>query len=65
MTFQIKLVFPKIGYGWFMMVPNPIKIDDLGGFPLFSGQVKKNTSQNIQVAWKLKIKLEKEDTLEI
>ena len=33
-----KWVFPKIGVpqnGWFIMVPNPIKMDDLGGPPLF------------------------------
>ena len=31
-------MFPKIGVpqnGWFIMVPNPIKMDDLGGFPIF------------------------------
>ena len=33
-------VFPKIGVsqnGWFIMVPNPIKMDDLGGFPPIFG----------------------------
>ena len=36
-------VEPKIGWkttqnGWFIMVPNPIKIDDLGGnTPIFGG----------------------------
>ena len=33
-------VFPKIGVsqnGWFIMVPNPIKMDDLGNPPLFLG----------------------------
>ena len=31
-------MFPKIGVpqnGWFIMVPDPIKMDDLGGFPIF------------------------------
>ena len=43
-TFYIKplyiWVFPKIVVppnGWFTMVPNPIKMDDLGGFPPIFG----------------------------